>query len=577
LLEASKLHCIYKATKIKSINIVKLKKIRFIWILFPGLLLFCLVGILGFRRYRESLALRQAQGFAAHGDYRSASLSARRLLRLNPANIEGCRLMGQLAEAMDPREAVEWYQRIATLQPSTENKLELASKALRLQQPPYELAAQTLEELAGNAANRVSYCVLAAELALRLGKGTEAERWFEAVRQLQPTNELHVLNLSMLRLHSTNGTVACDARTTLHRFRTNTAYAVLALRALVTEAITRHDLNAAESLSGELLTQSSALLEDQLRHLEILRERGSPQTERFLTSIQKQAITNAAGTSVVLNWMAEHGQAREAITWLTNASPTVGETPSVRLAAVECFSALNDWLAAEKLLNERKWGPLEPMRLGFLSHAAAERHDTLAADLHWRLAVNQSQKRLGSLIWLAAKAQEWGRESCREEVLWETAEQFPNQSWAQLELLRAAQLGGRTRDLHRLYASMAKVSPKDPGIQNNFAATGLLLNIDLQKSCEIASDLFRQHPTEPVIASTYAYALHVQNRTAKGLSVLDQFSEECLTNPPVALYYGVLLRADGQTDRAGKYLKLAQSAALLPEERGLLERSMKAR
>jgi tetratricopeptide (TPR) repeat protein len=556
---------------------MKPKIVRFTWMLLPGLLLLFLAGIVGFRHYRESLALRQAQGFAARGDLRNASLSARRLLRLNPANIEGCRLMGQLAEAMDPREALEWYQRIATLQPSTENKLELASKALRLQQPPYELAAQTLDELAGSDANRVSYCVLAAELALRLGNGIEAEQWFEAARQLQPTNELHELNLAMLRLHSTNASVACDARTTLHRFRTNTVLTVLALRALVAEAITRHDLNSAENLSGELLTQSNALLEDHFRHLEILRERGSPGTERFLTSLQTQATTNAAGTSAVLSWMAEHGQAREAIAWMTNASPTVGEAPSVRLAAVECCFAMNDWPAAEKLLNERKWGPLEPMRLGLLSHAAAERHDTLAADLHWRLAVNQAQKRLGSLMWLAAKAQEWGRENCREEVLWQIVQQFPNVSWVPLELLSAAQAGGRTRDLHRLYASMAKVSPKDPGIQNNFAATGLLLNIDVEKSCEIASELFAQHPTEPVIASTYAYALHAQKRTAEGLIVLDQFSEECLTNPPIALYYGVLLSADGQTDRAGKYLKLAQAAALLPEERGLLQRAMKGR
>jgi len=546
-------------------------------LLLTGVLLCFLVGITRFRLYRESLALRQAQGFAVGGDYRNASLSARRLLRLNPTSIEGCRLLGQLAEATDRREALELYQRIATLQPSTENKLELASKALRLQQPPYELAAQTLDELAGTAANRVSYCVLAAELSLRLGKGTEAQRWLEAARQLQPTNELHVLNLAMLRLHSSNGSVACDARTTLHRFRTNTAFAALAVRALVAEAISRHDLTAAETLSDELLRQSSASLEDQLRHLDILREGGSPGTERFLASIQKQAITNTAGTSAVLSWMAEHGQAREAIAWLTNASPMVGEAPSVRIAAVECLFALNDWPAAEKLMNERKWGPLEPMRLGLLSRAAAELHETLAADLHWRLAVNQAQKRLGSLMWLAAKAQEWGRENCREDVLWQIAEQFPNQSWAQLELLRGAQAGGRTRELHRLYASMAKVSPKDPGIQNNFAATCLLLNIDLEKSCEIASELFAQHPTEPVIASTYAYALYVRKRTAEGLSVLEQFPEECLTNPPIALYYGVLLQADGQTDRAGKYLKVAQSAALLPEERGLLEQALNGR
>jgi hypothetical protein len=38
----------------------------------------------------------------------------------------------------------------------------------------------------------------------------------------------------------------------------------------------------------------------------------------------------------------------------------------------------------------------------------------------------------------------------------------------------------------------------------------------------------------------------------------------------VALYYGVLLSAAGDTNKAGKYLGIAQKASLLPEEKALV-------
>jgi hypothetical protein len=43
----------------------------------------------------------------------------------------------------------------------------------------------------------------------------------------------------------------------------------------------------------------------------------------------------------------------------------------------------------------------------------------------------------------------------------------------------------------------------------------------------------------------------------------------------VALYYGLVLQADQQTERAYKYFALADRAALLPEERQLLAAAWK--
>ena len=540
-------------------------------LLLLGVLLLGLSAWPALRQHRKALALRTAKKFASRGDYRNASLSARRALLLDPHNVEACRILAGIDEISNPSEALDYYQHIVTLQPNVENKLELAAKGLRYQGPPYALATQTLEDLAGAAAGRVSYCVLNAELALKLGRSTDAEGWFQRAAQLQPTNELHQLNLAMLKLNSTNPATAKAAQLTLEGFRTHTRFSELALRALIAKSIARQDAKAAEKLSNELLNKPGVRLEDQLQHWEILQMAGGPELMVFPGLLRQSAVTNAARISAVTTWMLTHGLTQEALGWLTNTPPAVREEPSVRIATVECLFALKDGPGAERFLKDQTWGELEPMRLGFLSQAAVLQRNALAGDLQWRLAVNQAHKKLGSLMWLAAKATEWDRQADKETALWEITQQFPNQRWALRELADLAQAEGRTRDLHRLYARMALWEPKDPLAENNFAATGLLLQVDLDSSHKTAAELVTQYPHEPTIVSTYAYSLHLQNRTSEGLAALESLSGESLTNPPIALYYGVLLRAEGATDRAGKYFQLAQSAPLLPEERKLLD------
>ena len=73
--------------------------------------------------------------------------------------------------------------------------------------------------------------------------------------------------------------------------------------------------------------------------------------------------------------------------------------------------------------------------------------------------------------------------------------------------------------------------------------------------------LYTERPDHAIIASTYAFALHLRGNTREGLAVLQKLKPEALEDPPVALYYGVLLSASGQAAQARKYLDLAQRDA----------------
>ena len=104
----------------------------------------------------------------------------------------------------------------------------------------------------------------------------------------------------------------------------------------------------------------------------------------------------------------------------------------------------------------------------------------------------------------------------------------------------------------------------------------MLLKLNLSSAHELAKEIHVERPEDAVVTSTYAYSLHLQGRTKEGLTALEKLKPEALEDPPVALYYGFLLSAAGQTNKAGKYLELARQATLLPEEKTLLAQARRS-
>jgi len=125
--------------------------------------------------------------------------------------------------------------------------------------------------------------------------------------------------------------------------------------------------------------------------------------------------------------------------------------------------------------------------------------------------------------------------------------------------------------LHQLYAILNAQFPDKTYYKNNLATTALLLKVDERKARQWAEELYTKTPSDPFVASTYAFALHLQSRDKQGLAVLQQLQPAELAKPSVALYYGVLLAATGKTNQATPWLQIAQTHGhLLPEEKDLL-------
>jgi predicted Zn-dependent protease len=535
-----------------------------------GLLCLWFYGRPAYQRHKETRAITLARTSMARGDYRNASVSARQAYQLNPRNLEACRIMAEVCEVSRSPSVLDWRRRAAELAPNVENKLALATSALRAQGAPYPLAAQTLEELGGSATNLTAYHVVSAELALKLNRMSAAATHYDAASRLEPTNESHRLNLAVLRLRSTNGAIAADARATLEQLCQSTNVGAAALRWMVVESLRQNDLPAAQRFSTRLLADPHGLPEDRLQHLAILQKAGGPEFATYLTTVQKSSVTNATAIYGVSTWMIGHGLVTDAMRWLSNCPPRVQAEQPVPVAFVDGFLAKKDWAGLDSFLADKKWGDLEFLRFAFLSRAASEQKQDRQADTRWRTAVREAGDRLGPLTTLLGLATNWRQDKAKEDLLWQIAQRFPRERWALRELERHYLADGNTRGLNKVYAALASYDAKDFRLQNNVAATSLLLKANLSQAHEMAKELYAGHPEEAFIVSTYAYSLHLQGRTREGLAALEKLKAESLESPQVALYYGVLLAAAGETSKAGRYLSIAQRENGLPEEKALL-------
>jgi Flp pilus assembly protein TadD len=545
-------------------------------LLLAGVAALWFYGRPAYRRYKEIRSIAQAKDFMAQGNYPDASLSVRTALLLNSNSLDACMIMADLSDRTRSPQVVEWRRRVAELAPTLQNRLLLASTCLRTQAKPYSISAQILEDLAPSAQDSAPYHVVAADLAMRLGNRSEAAAHFEAAARLEPTNQLYQMNLSVLRLQSTNEGVASAARATLEGLGANPEIGAVALRWLVDDYLRRNDLAGADRVSSKLLSDPHADLPDRLDRLTILQQTKNQQFSAYLGSVQHDSQSNAPAAYSVATWMIGHGLAEDTQQWLTNCPAKLrGEQP-VPLALVDCYFARKDWFGLDAYLLDQKWHELEFLRFAFLSRASEEEQQEMAANARWRSAVREADTQLGSLTALLSMARNWKRTQDEEDLLLQIGQYFRRERWASRDLERLYLAAGDTRGLNKLYALRTEYDTTNFVAQNNLAATSLLLNLNLPHAHELAKELYQSHPDDPVIASTYAYSLHLQGRTQAGLTVLEKFKPETLELPTVALYYGVLLSESGEHNLAAKYLGVAKKGQMLPEEKVLLADAVKA-
>jgi hypothetical protein len=181
-----------------------------------------------------------------------------------------------------------------------------------------------------------------------------------------------------------------------------------------------------------------------------------------------------------------------------------------------------------------------------------------------------AEKVPAQVLMLGELAHGWGYVDQAEQAWWTAA----NSPAHVREALGALQkLYKRTENSHGLFRVAKRayeINPDDSIAANNVANLGLLLG-ESAAARRLALKLHTEHPESVPFATTYAFALFDEGRTADALKVMGQIEPAQLRHPSTAAYYVIMLAEAGELERAREFLPVVNGAALLPEERALLK------
>ena len=551
------------------------------------LIIVCVVGLLfggayvarrGYIAVRQVRLVKQARQYLAQAEGKKAMLCLQRALRANPRDPDACRLMADLNEATRSPGALFWRNRVVELKPhSLDDRLALAQTALMLRD--YATATNALEAVDAPGKKTAAYHNLAGAVASAVNRLPEAEAHFLEATRLEPTNAVPQLNLAIVRLHGTNAQALAQARTALKQLSVNPTNSTLrcqALRELVADAMRFKQTDAALALSRELLQQTNSAFTDRLLRLTVLEETRNAEFRPALANFEREATqgTNALGKIWELAlWQITRTGTKEGLAWLKSLPKAMQTNQPVALLIADCQVSLRDWRGLQATLDRQNWGELDFLRHAYMARALRGQELGDSAKAEWGMAVKAANGQRSSLVMLQRKAEGWKWQNEDEDLLWSIVNQYPADTGAFRALAQLLFAEGRTQPLMTLYSLELKRTPADLSVKNNLAMTALLLEAKELKPYDLARDVYQKAGTNAAYASTYAFSLHLQKKDAEALKVMQQLKPQQLDNPSVAGYYGLILQATGNREKARAYLQWSSKAQLLPEEKQLFDRA----
>ena len=497
-------------------------------------------------------------------------MTAQRALALNPRDIGANRALLELTEAAGSKEAIYWHRVIAQLEPGVAaNQLALADCALRHHESG--LAEQTLAQIGEEGRKTAAFHDAAGRLLLFGNQIAEAEKHFAEAAKLEPANDAYQLHLAAAHMQSDNAEIRGGARETIERYLPHPKFGRVAGRLLLDHFFRNKEWEKALTLSKQIQSAPDAVFGDRMLYLGLLRRFQQPQFHSYLASLQEQAAGHADNASSLISWLSGNNLVLLAVEWGKRLPADTASQMPVPLALGECYALQHNWEALKKLVTNTSWPGAEFLRLAFLGRVQRETGDLPSSRNSWNSAVKAAAGRPDELILLTRYASKWDWENEMTDVLWTIARGSGGAQSALNTLSQVYAAKGNTRGLLNVATRSYEINPKDLITQNNVVLLSLLLNSNMERAQAMADEAYRQLPANPVIASTYAYALHLRGQTVEGVKLMRTLDEKQRADPSCAAYFALMLAESETPDEAQKYIEIAQAGKLLPEELGLIK------
>lgn len=531
-------------------------------------------GTYGYRTWSIRHSVRMARGYFNGGDYRLAALSARHAIDIDPNDVDAAQIMAEVSQRSGDKAELDWRRRIVQQRPtSSEKLLELADCALRLK----DLAAarQALQSVNDSDKQTPHFIATQARMAAASNDKVQAEKFWARAAELAPQDSSYKLELALAKLAGGDSAKRDSARAVLQSLHADPKQRAAATRALINDAVAHHE--RAELIlewARDLQSYPEAVFQDRLVYLDMLHQIGHADFISYLSEVENIAPEVPVNLAALLSWMNRSRLSSLALDFARSLPPAKLQAWPVPMAVADSYANVNRWDDLERSLTNAKWNQFDFLRSAYLSRAYRAQDRLVVAEREWAEAVKGATTDPQKLLLLVRAVSEWRWEKETDILLWQLAKIPETQGEALHTLYQQSVSKGDTPKLYSTLVRMAEVDPSDLTIQNNLALVALLLNVDTDRAHKIAATLHEKEPTNAAFASTYAFSLFSKSKAAQALQTMASFPDDQLRDPSLALYYGIFLAANGQTEEARKFLEIGKRAPMLPEEKVLFQRAL---
>jgi cytochrome c-type biogenesis protein CcmH/NrfG len=532
------------------------------------------VGYGQFRAWQQRRLIAEANALVEQGDYRRASLDARRLLQINPESAEACRILARLSEKAGSRTALEWRRRVMDLGAATPKDLILLARAA-VRFDDRSTAEVAMGKLPESAKTSAEYHALLADIAFAQRDGVEMEHQLTEASRLEPANKDYTMRLAALRLGASDPDLRAKGKQTLVEMQNDPLLRREATRFLAEDALRQNTTLAALELARQLDSFPNKTFADRILLLSALDAAKDNGFAAFLEEMKTSSADDPERVAALLTWLNMHKREAEAIAWSATLAPGILGQKLVQIALSDSFVAARNWTGLQRLVNSGNWGTVDFLRSALHARALREMGNEQDFASQWNEALKKVAADPRQTMVLAETVEKWGWRAEAIELLWLVAKDPVKGDDALRALYGYFVKNNDAENLYRVLLHQSELHPDNRNVQNNFAQLSLLLNLNPDRGQKAARDVYEKDPKNPAYASTYAFALHVQGDTKKALKVFETLTPDHLHQPEIAAYYGIMLAATGDP-RAGEFLDLGDKATLLPQEKALIEKARRA-
>jgi predicted Zn-dependent protease len=530
-------------------------------------------GPQSYSKWRERRLLKRASAMLAQQDFEEAMQAAQEVVQRRPDSLLAFQILAEASEKQNRPDTVAWRAQIARLQPrDLDSQLNLASAALRFGQ--IDTARKALENVAEGDRDRAAYHVVAGWLARAQGSEEEVEQHFAAAVEKEPGNDLYRFNLAALRIRSDAPEKYERAREVLERLVKVPAFHTESVRALLSDAVKRNDLERADALAQELQMSQQVTFSDYLLCLEFYRKLNQGKFSAVLEKVKPVAARNPSDLARLMEWLNENNLSADVLKWMEKLPSEVTTKPPPVIAIANAFAAVKNWSRLKRWTRSGSWGEAEYLRLAYQAYSSKQSRqstsDTEFSSL-WRSAERAASDRPEHELGLARLAMKWNLAIEAEQLWLRVSKNTPSRREALDSLFRIYRNNNDLPNLYRTAQRLHESSPNEIGVAADYARLGLLIDQNTAEAQRLAKETYERVPTEVNAAMTYAFSLYGLGRTAEGVEIMKKLPVEGLHDPHAAVYAAVLLLDENQVEAAQEFVSFAREGPIFPEEKKLLD------